>query len=65
MISISYFLIFFPLKIAYGTKLYSNPFPLVGLSIILLDILVFLNSGFYDKGALVTDRISIFLNYVK
>lgn len=64
MIGIAYFLIFFPLRIAFGIDIYDSIASFFALGIIFFDILVYLNTGFYDKGALVTDRIGIFIHYV-
>lgn len=63
MISIAYYLIFFPLRVTFGLSLFSNPFSYIALFVIISDILVHLNTGFYDKGVLVTDRIHILINY--
>ena len=64
MISIAYYLIFFPLRIAFGLNLYSNPISFIAVILIQFDILVHLNTGFYDKGALVNDRIHILMHYL-
>lgn len=64
MISISYFLIFFPLRIAFGIDINDSIASYFAMGIIFFDILVYLNTGFYDKGTFVTDRIRIFIHYM-
>lgn len=64
MVSITYYLIFFPLRIAFGLDIHDSIASYFALGIIFFDILVYLNTGFYDKGALVTDRIGILIHYL-
>ncbi|KAL4485121.1 hypothetical protein ABPG73_015672 [Tetrahymena malaccensis] len=64
MISISYYLIFFPLRIAFGLGYEDSMASYFALGVLILDIFIYLNTGFYDKGALITDRIQIFIHYL-
>lgn len=64
MIAITYFLIFFPLRIAFGLSLYNSGVAFIALAVIILDIIVSLNTGFYDRGSLVSDRVGILMNYL-
>lgn len=64
MISIAFFLIFFPLRVAFGLDMFSTIISYISLVIIILDIVVNLNTGYYGKGVLITDRTHILLNYI-
>ena len=63
MMSISSFLIFFPLRIAFGLEIYFSFIPFAAVCVLIADTLILLNTGFYDKGALVSDRIGILVHY--
>ncbi len=65
MLSISYFLVLIPLQITFGLYIYDYLFTTVALLIIIFDNFIALNTGFYYKGALICDRISILINYIK
>lgn len=64
MLAIAYFLVFFPLRVAFGLSLYNSGVAFIALAVILMDIIISLNTGFYDKGSLVSDRVGILMNYL-
>lgn len=64
MLCIAYYLIFFPLRVTFGLEIFYSPVSFLALVVIIFDVLVFLNTGFYEKGALITDRIHIFMHYI-
>jgi hypothetical protein len=65
MLSISYFLVLIPLQITFALYIYDYFLTYITLNIIIADNFIALNTGFYYKGALICDRISILVNYVK
>lgn len=64
MISIAYFLIFFPFRITFGLHLYDYAGSYICAGIVTSDIVVCMNTGFYSKGALVSERIGICMHYM-
>ena len=64
MLCIAYFLIFFPLRVVFGLEIFNSAVSIIALVVIIFDALVFLNTGFYEKGALITDRIQVFMHYI-
>jgi hypothetical protein len=64
MMSISYFLIFFPLRVAFGLEIYFSFIPYIAFGVLLADSVIYLNTGFYERGVLVSDRIGIFMHYI-
>lgn len=44
-------------------KIGGNGAIITGILIFVIDVLMFINTAFYEKGVLVTDRKQIFINY--
>lgn len=65
MVSISFFLLFFPIRVTFGLPVYDYWYSTAALTVLIVDVFVTLNTGYYEKGTLVNDKIGILMNYLR
>ncbi|EGR34558.1 hypothetical protein IMG5_007500 [Ichthyophthirius multifiliis] len=70
LVGISYILMFFIIPVHIAVKqqietLFPQYLIYISFAIIILDMLVSLNTGYYSKGFIVSDRQKVILNYIK